>query len=155
MKLFLSFLLIVSFSFGETLKWMHNLDEAKKYAKIAKKPIILFIHSRNCYYCPVLREKVFVVQSVQEYLKKNFILLSLDGSTGSDSIEEEITDQAPERFITSMTPAFFYMGPNEEMLSQKGKKHMVVYGYWKPEELIAWSKDAKRRFNNLYGEKYK
>ena len=154
MKIFISILLIISYAFSTKLEWMNDLEEAKSYAQKAKKPIILFIHSRNCYYCPVLKEKVFTQEKVQNYLKENFILLSLDGSTDADSIEEDVNDQAPERFRTSITPAFFYFGPKEEMLSRKGKKHMIIYGYWKPEELIDWSKDAKRRFKNLYGDTY-
>jgi thioredoxin-related protein len=155
MKIFAMLFLVSSICFGAELKWMNDLNEAKEYALKDKKPIIIFIHSRDCYYCPVLKKKVFTIKKVQKYLKENFILLSLDGSTDADGIEEDVNDQAPERFRTSITPAFFYIGPDEEMLSRKGKKHMVIYGYWKPQELIDWSKDAKRRFINLYGEKYK
>ncbi len=155
MKIFIAILFIISSAFSADLEWMHDLEEAKSYAIKANKPIILFIHSRNCYYCPIFKEKIFTDKKVQNYLKENFILLSLDGSTDADSIEEDVNDQAPERFRTSITPAFFYMGPKEEMLSRKGKKHMIIYGYWNPQELIDWSKDAKRRFKNLYGETYK
>ncbi len=93
-------------------------------------------------------------KKVKEFLKKNFITLALDTSTGSDSIEEDTADQAPERFIVSMTPAFLFMGPKEEKLARKGKKHMIIYGYWSPDELIKWAKIALKRFKKLYGDKY-
>jgi hypothetical protein len=99
-------------------------------------------------------EEVFPDPKVAAFLKKNFVRLSLDVATGSDSIEEDASDQAPERFIVSMTPAFVYMGPKEEKLYRKGKKHMIVYGYWKPDEFIQWGKEALKRFDKLYGKTY-
>jgi len=155
LKLLILMGLLLSSMFSSPLVWKHNLEDAKELAKKEKKPIILFIHSRNCYYCPIMIEKIFPDKKLQNYLNENFIALSMDGSTDSDSIESDITDQAPERFKTSITPAFFFFGPNEEKLSRKGKKHMKIFGFWKADELIEWSKDAKRRFKNLYGDKYK
>jgi len=87
-------------------------------------------------------------------LYRDFILLSLDGSTGSDSIEEEVSDQAPPRFITSVTPAIFFMGPNEEKLTRSNKKHMVIYGFWNVSDMSEWADDALKGFKKMYGEKY-
>jgi thioredoxin-related protein len=136
------------------LGWLDNLTEAKEQALKEGKPIILFLHSRRCYYCPKMIEKVFPDPEVSSFLAKHFIRLSLDVATGSDSIEEGASDQAPERFIVSMTPAFVYMGPREEKLYRKGKKHMIIYGYWEPEEFIRWGKEALKRFDKLYGNTY-
>jgi len=136
------------------LGWMNNLEEAKHLAKEQKKPIILFLHSQRCFYCPKLIEEVFPVPEVQKFLKENFVMLDLDVATGSDSIEEDTGDQAPERFIVSMTPAFVFMGPDEEKLYRKGKKHMIIYGFWKPDELIRWGEEAMKRFDKLHGGKY-
>jgi len=135
-------------------EWMNNLEDAKELALKSKKPIVLFLHSRRCFYCPKIIEGVLPNPKVKSFLKKNFITLALDTSTGSDSIEEDTADQAPERFIVSMTPAFIFMGPKEEKLSRKGKKHMIIYGYWTPEELIKWGEIALKRFRKLYGEEY-
>ena len=134
--------------------WMNNLEDAKEIAIKNKKPIVIFLHSRRCFYCPKVIEGVLPDPKVKKFLSKNFITLALDTSTGSDSIEEDVSDQAPERFIVSMTPAFIFMGPKEEMLARKGKKHMIIYGYWKPDELIKWGEVALKRFKKLYGEKY-
>jgi len=136
------------------LGWMNNLEEAKAIALKEKKPIILFLHSQRCFYCPKLIEQVFPDPEVQKFLTKNFVKLDLDVATGSDSIEEDTADQAPERFIVSMTPAILFMGPKEEKLYRKGKKHMIIYGFWKPEELVTWGKEALKRFQKLYGESY-
>ena len=53
-----------------------------------------------------------------------------------------------------MTPAFLFMGPREEKLYRKGKKHMIIYGFWKADELIRWGREALKRFDKLYGDKY-
>ncbi len=148
------FLLLSSVIYAERLEWMNNLEDAKETALQQNKPLIVFLHSRRCFYCPKIIEEVFPNPKLQKFLKSNFILLSLDTSTGSDSIEEDTADQAPERFIVNMTPAFLFMGPKEEKLYRKGKKHMIIYGFWKADELIAWGKEALKRFHKLYGKEY-
>jgi thioredoxin-related protein len=136
------------------LGWMDNLNEAKEQALKERKPIILFLHSRRCFYCPKMIEEVFPDPKVAKFLEENFVRLSLDVATGSDSIEEGASDQAPERFIVSMTPALVYMGPKEEKLYRKGKKHMIIYGFWKPSDFIQWGKEALKRFDKMYGKTY-
>ncbi len=155
--LFILPLLIVRtlFAVDVGLDWQNNLEEAKADAKRLKKPIILFLHSRNCFYCPKVIEQVFPDPKLYAFLEKNFVKLAMDTGTGSDSIEEDVTDQAPERFIVSITPAFIFMGPNEEKLARGGKKHMIIYGFWTPQELQKWGEVALHRFKKLYGDKYK
>jgi hypothetical protein len=53
-----------------------------------------------------------------------------------------------------MTPAIYFMGPYEEKLNKKGKKHMLIYGMWTASEMLQWLKDANRKFNKMYGDKY-
>ena len=136
------------------LGWMDNLNDAKEKASKTHKPIILFLHSRRCFYCPKMIEEVFPDPKVAAFLKANFVRLDLDVATGSDSIEEDDAGQAPDRFLVSMTPAFVYMGPREEKLYRKGKKHMIIYGYWKPDEFIRWGEEALKRFDKLYAKLY-
>lgn len=159
MRVLLVLLLSINFVLCDLItlnnNWYRNLNEAKQRALKDKKPILLFLHSRNCFYCPKMIENVFPEPKLEKKLMDNFVLLTMDGSTDADSIEEETSDQAPKRFITSMTPAIYFMGPKEEKLSKKGKEHMIVYGYWSPEDMGEWADDAKRRFDNLYGELYK
>ncbi|WP_458701134.1 thioredoxin family protein [Sulfurospirillum sp. 1307] len=158
MRIFLIALLFISSAFSDMIElstdWYRNLDEAKAQARELKKPILLFIHSRNCFYCPKMIEKVFPDPKLSKQLKEDFILVSLDGSTDADSIEEDVNDQAPTRFITSVTPAIFFMGPNEEKLTRSNKKHMVIFGYWNVTDMSEWANDALKRFKKMYGEKY-
>ena len=155
MRLIFVILLFVSslFGYGTAIKWMSTLEDAKEIAQVEKKPILLFIHSTACFYCTVLEEKVFPDKELQAHLKKDFVLLALDGSTDADAFEGQ-DGQAPPRYITSVTPAFFFIGPDEEKLGGRGTKHMVIYGYWTIEELKEWSDDAIKKFQRYYGEKY-
>ena len=155
---FMIFILFANISFGANdivNGWDTDLDQAKADAKRLKKPIILFLHSVSCFYCPKVIENVLPNPKLAKFLKKNFVRLELDTSTGSDSIESEVTDQAPPRFIVSITPAFVFMGPDEEKLARNGKKHMIVYGYWDVNDTRKWAEDALKRFKTLYGDKYK
>jgi len=155
--LFLSMIFFAGFILNASelgMDWRNDVNDAKEAAVKEKKPIILFLHSRSCFYCPKIIEQVLPNPKVKKFLDKNFIKLGLDTSTGSDAIEDDVSDQAPPRFIVSITPAFIFMGPNEEKLARNGKKHMIIYGFWTPEQLIKWGKDALKRFHRLYGKKY-
>jgi len=152
--LFVTITMITSlFGYGTAIDWMSRLETAKEIAKVEKKPILLFIHSTACFYCTVLEKKVFPDKELQKQLKKDFILLALDGSTDADALLDS-EGQAPPRYITSITPAFFFIGPDEEKLAARGTKHMVIYGFWTIEELKEWAQDAKKRFDKYYGKKY-
>ena len=77
----------------------------------------------------------------------------LDNSTDYDS-DVANTGQVPDRLSVSMTPAIYFMGPNEEMLSRRGKKHMIIYGMWNLQQMLEWMDDAIKKFEKLHGEKY-
>ena len=52
-----------------------------------------------------------------------------------------------------MTPAIYFMGPNEEKLLRRGKKHMLIYGMWNLEQMLEWMDDAIKKYEKLYGAK--
>ncbi len=60
-KILLSILLLLNLSIASEAvpDWMNNLNDAKELALKEKKPIILFLHSRRCFYCPKIIEGVF------------------------------------------------------------------------------------------------
>lgn len=155
--IFLFMVISVNSLFAEAIvnniKWQHELGDAKDLAQHFNKPIFLFLESRKCYFCPIMREETFSDPRVEKELNENFIPLILDNSLGAES-DVENSGHAPERLTTSMTPAIYLMGPKEEMLSRKGKKHMIVYGMWKADDLLEWLQDAKRKFKKLHGDKY-
>lgn len=153
----LLFLIIQNLNANEVqkneIKWQHELNDAKELAEHYKKPIFLFLESRKCYYCPIMMEKTFTDPAVIKEINDNFIPVILDNSVDAES-DVENTGHAPERLTTSMSPAVYIMGPREEMLSRKGKKHMIIYGMWYPKDLLDWLKDAKRKYKKLHGSKY-
>ena len=157
-KIFIIICILISSIFANEdwskgLSWQHELEEAKQVARYKKRPIFLFLESRTCFYCPKLREEIFTLPSFQEKIKKYFVPLILDNSLDADS-DVENTGQCPPRLTTSMTPAIYFMGPNEEKLSRRGKKHMLVYGMWNEQQMLDWMDEAIKKFEKLYGEKY-
>jgi len=153
MKKVLLLVFIVCFSYSMEIKWQYELDDAKELAEHFKKPIFLFLESRRCYYCPIMKETTFMDKRVIEIINKDFIPVMLDNSTGSES-DVENNGNAPERLTTSVSPSIYFMGPDEEMLNRKGKKHMIIYGMWKADELLHWLSKAKKKFIKLHGDKY-
>jgi len=153
MKKILLLLLITIIANASNIKWQYELNDAKELALYFKKPIFLFLESRRCYYCPIMKESTFMDKRIIDKINKNFIPLLLDNSLGSES-DVENSGHAPERLTTSMTPAIYFMGPKEEMLNRKGKKHMIIYGMWEADDLLKWLNDASRKFKKLYGKEY-
>jgi len=152
--LLLALVLLSTVLNAEKINWQHDLNDAKELAQFSKKPIFMFLESRNCFYCPKLLNDVFPLEEVAKIINEDYIPLLLDNSIDADS-DVENTGQAPERLTVSMTPAIYFMGPKEEKLNRKGKKHMIIYGMWQKKEMLEWLSDGKRKFYKLYGEKYK
>ena len=156
-KIILVFLIFINILMADgkpnNIKWQYELNDAKELALHYKKPIFLFLESRRCYYCPIMKEKTFTDPKIIEAVNKDFIPVLLDNAQGAES-DVENTGNVPARLSTSMTPAIYFMGPDEEKLNRKRKQHMLIYGLWSPKELLGWLKDAKRKFKKLYGNKY-
>lgn len=135
------------------LIWQNEFNDGVEVANYKKKPIFLFLDSRTCFYCPKLKAEVLSHPKFQEKIKKYFTPMYLDNSTDYDS-DVANTGQVPLRLSVSMTPAIYFMGPNEEMLARRGKKHMIIYGMWNIDQMLEWMDDAISKFEKLYGEKY-
>ena len=153
-KKLLILLLLITATFGEDftwqkgLTWQTDLEDAKQMAKYHDKLIFLFLESRTCFYCPKLKEEIFNQPEFQKKIKENFIPLILDNSLDADS-DVENTGQCPPRLTVSMTPAIYFMGSNEEKLSRRGEKHMIIYGMWNLKQMIEWMDDAIKKHKKL------
>ncbi|MEA1914088.1 MAG: DUF255 domain-containing protein [Campylobacterota bacterium] len=155
-KLFISFFILFFMNntlSAQQIKWQHELNDAKELAEHFNKPIFLFLESRKCYYCPIIQETTFMDPEVIKTINENFIPLILDNSLGSES-DVENSGHAPERLTVSMTPAIYLMGPKEEKLLRKGKKHLIIYGMWSAEDLLLWLDKSYKKFVKLHGAKY-
>ena len=151
--LFSMFIILTNLNADKVI-WQHNFEDAIELANFTKKPIFMFLESRQCFYCPKLLEDIFPDPKVSELINRDFVPLLLDNSVDADS-DVENTGQCPPRLTVSMTPAIYFMGPNEEKLNRKGKKHMIIYGMWSKKEMIEWLVEGKRKFYKLHGDKYK
>lgn len=157
-KILVTFLLIYSSIFASNawqdgLIWQNEFEDGIQVANYKKKPIFLFLDSRTCFYCPKLKAEVLSHPKFQEKIKNYFTPLYLDNSLDYDS-DVANTGQVPERLSVSMTPAIYFMGPNEEKLSRRGTKHMIIYGMWNINQMLAWMDDAIKKFEKLHGDKY-
>lgn len=154
-KLILIFSLLSIFSYAEDFSWQkgvpwqHEFEEAKQLAKYHNKPIFMFLESRTCFYCPKLKEQIFNQPKFKEKINKYFIPVILDNSLDADS-DVANTGQCPPRLTVSMTPAIYFMGSNEEKLSRRGTKHMIIYGMWDLKQMLEWMDDALKKYNKLY-----
>ena len=136
------------FSWQKGLNWQDDLDESKQLAKYHDKMIFLFLESRTCFYCPMLKEQIFNQPEFQKKIKEHFIPVILDNSLDADS-DVANTGQCPPRLTVSMTPAIYFMGADEEKLSRRGKKHMIIYGMWNLNQMLEWMDDAVKKHNKL------
>lgn len=146
-KIIIAFLILISslfaedFSWQKGLDWQSDFDEAKQLAQYHDKMIFIFLESRTCFYCPKLKEEIFIKPEFKEKIKKYFIPVILDNSLDADS-DVSNTGQCPPRLTVSMTPAIYFMGPNEEKLARRGTKHMIIYGMWQVDQMLEWMDEA-------------
>ncbi len=153
-RILFSFLVLISslfaedFSWQKGLDWQYNFDEAKQLAQYHDKMIFMFLESRTCFYCPKLKEEIFIKEEFKEKIRKHFIPVILDNSLDADS-DVANTGQCPPRLTVSMTPAIYFMGPNEEKLARRGKKHMIIYGMWQLDQMLKWMDDAIKKREKL------
>jgi len=151
-KYLIILLLLTSYYLSaNSIKWEINLSDAKDLAVDSNKPIFLFMKIKNCQDCSLI--PTFKNKSVIKYLNKNFISVVLFNTKEINKYKVD-TSFAPTRFTVTKIPAIYFIGPNEEKLNKKGKRHMLIYGYWSAEELLQWLKNANKKFHKLYGEKY-
>lgn len=139
------------FSWQKGVAWQSEFEEMMALARHHNKPVFMFLDSRTCFYCPKLKKEIFSTQAFKEKLNKHFVAGILDNSVDADS-DVPNTGQCPPHLTVSMTPAIYFMGPNEEKLARRGQKHMIIYGMWTLEQMLEWMDDAINRYDKLYGE---
>lgn len=97
-KLILTILFGVSL-FATDLKWLDDFEDAKYFAKKENKLVMMFISSPTCRVCNFMKENVFTVKEIQEYLNKNMVLY----------IVELGMDDVPEGFTYIGTPTTYFV----------------------------------------------
>ena len=66
--------------FANNIKWLEaeDFDYAKTIALQENKIVMMFISMEHCPVCRFMKEKVFTVKEIEEYLDKNMVMLYVD-----------------------------------------------------------------------------
>ncbi len=106
MKTGIIFLLFISFLFSQT--WFNDFEKATEVAKKEKKLVLVYIYSEHCPYCHQVEEFVFGDEDVENLLKKDFVVVSLN-----------ISEEEAERFDPIGTPTFVIYDPFKKKVLAK------------------------------------
>jgi thioredoxin-related protein len=108
MKIILSLLLFSSLLFSKGLVYMHDMQKAQTKAKQESKKVLMIYSAPWCGECSFMKSVIFKDKKVQNYLKKNFILLSLDITT----------DELPSEFSYRGVPTYFILSNDGRELAK-------------------------------------
>ncbi len=100
-----SLLLIIACTlalFAGELQFEHNFNKALQKAKTQNKEVMMMYSATWCPECNYMKEVVFKNKEVVSYIKKHFIVLTLD-------IQK---DTLPEGFNYIGIPTFFFIDKN-------------------------------------------
>ena len=78
MKIIFSILIFTNLLFSAELEYLHNFKNAQTKAKQESKKVLMIYSSPWCGECTRMKSTVFKDRKLQNYLTKNFVLLSLD-----------------------------------------------------------------------------
>ena len=97
-KLILLLILGVSL-FANELNWLDDFEDAKYLAKKENKLVMMFISSPTCHVCNYMKENIFTVKEIKDYLNKNMVLLTVELGM----------DEPPEGFTYIGTPTTYFV----------------------------------------------
>lgn len=91
--------LVTTLAFAENINWVYDFDEAKAKAKKEDKLVMMFISMQTCPVCSYMKDKVFTVSEIENYLKDNMIMYNV----------ELDMDEVPEGFECIGTPTTYFV----------------------------------------------
>jgi len=97
-RFLLIFLTFLSVLFSQ--EWFTDFHQGIKRAKEEKKLVLIYFYSNHCPYCHQVEEFVFGDEDVEKFLKKNFVVISVN-----------INDELSEKFYVFGTPTFVIYDP--------------------------------------------
>jgi thioredoxin-related protein len=100
------FLFILASSLFAEIKWVYDFEEAKDIAKKEGKIVKAFISMEACPICTFMKEKVFTIKEVEDYMHKNFVNYYIDLDM----------DEVPEDFEVYGTPTTYFVKPDGEII---------------------------------------
>jgi len=132
-KIFLAFIVVALLSAFQikkaenNVKWLTNLEKAKKISKKTKKPILLYFTGSDwCAPCKGLEDNVFSTERF-EYYADNYILVKVDIPRAIDIISEKQLKYNKKLLkIYNNDEHFYYL----LVLNHKGQKLGKMKGYY-------------------------
>lgn len=106
-KLFLT-LIFSTLMFAEGINWVYDLEEAKDIAKKENKIVMMFISMQTCPVCDFMKEKVFPVKEIEDYLNKNMVMLHVDLDM----------DEIPMGLECIGTPTTYFIRPDGSLIGE-------------------------------------
>lgn len=106
-KLFLT-LIFSTFMFAQGINWVYDLEEAKAIAKKEDKIVMMFISMQTCPVCDFMKEKVFTVKEIEDYLDKNMVMLHVDLDM----------DEIPMGLECIGTPTTYFIRPDGSLIGK-------------------------------------
>lgn len=100
--------LLSTLTFANNINWVYDFDEAKSIAKKEDKIVMMFISMQSCPICDFMKEKVFTVKQIEEYLKKNMVMYHVDLDM----------DELPEGFDCIGTPTSYFIRPDGSVIGE-------------------------------------
>ncbi len=100
MKKILLLLALITFSFA-TVSWEDDYDYALESAKEEKKPLLLMFSSPSCKVCIYMKNKVYPVKEVSDYISENFIPVEIDITEYPEAFGYKILGTPTYYFLTS------------------------------------------------------
>ena len=101
-------------SFNEVTS-MARLEFFKIHAAMNNKVLLVYFHTYRCSYCEKMKNKTFVNSKVEEKIKKNYIVLSVDYS--------KYKKEFKKNFKLKATPAILFFDTKGKLMDKS------FYGY--------------------------
>jgi len=108
MRYIVSVILLCSFLMANQLKFETNFDKALEKAKLQNKKVMMIYSAKWCPECEYMKTVVFNESKVFDYIKKYFVILSLD-------IDK---DELPKKFTYKGIPTFFFIDKDKKEIAK-------------------------------------
>ncbi|WP_128998314.1 thioredoxin family protein [Malaciobacter molluscorum] len=116
-KILLLSLLFLSFLYAKI-----DDNEVISKANNLNKQILVYVFSKNCYYCMKMDKEVFAEKEVQNAINKNYILLKVD------AFKDKLPFSLQKKY-KKITPSFF-------ILDKNGKYQNSIIGSWTKKDFL-------------------
>lgn len=98
---------------------LKNFDDAFAVSKITNKKVVVMFSSEECYYCKKFEEEVLTNESVQKWLRTEFVFVEItakNSETASFRNKKYTYSQLFGAFGVRGTPAFFFFEGEDNFL---------------------------------------